>query len=217
MDQKIKAVIFDIDGTLSEDISWTKITKELGASVPNHENIYEDFKKGNLSLEEGQKAIVTLWRGKDGILNKDRLLEILNHWILKEDAVSIFTYLKEKNFITCLITGSIDLFAEVIAKRVGADFWFANSKLIWDKNGYLENIIYEPNAGDKKVEQFLEFCKINHLKPGECAIVGDDSNDIQLFEMTKNGIAVKSPTSHVLTSVSWRNVSKLDEIRTILS
>ena len=141
MDKKIKAIVFDIDGTLSSDISWSKITNELGASVPNLERFYEDLKKGRLTLEDGQGAMVTLWRGKEGNLTKEKLLGIFDRWTLKEDAVNLFSYLKEKGYLTCLITGSVDLFAEVIAKKVEADFWYANSKLVWDKDGNLQNLI----------------------------------------------------------------------------
>lgn len=118
----IKAVVFDIDGTLSPDISWTKLTLQLGHSVPHHVEIYKKFKSGKLEYNEAKKAMLSLWTAS-GPLDKSRLEEMFRSWVLKDDAVPIFQYLKSKNYITCLITGSMDLFAQVIAQRVGVDFW----------------------------------------------------------------------------------------------
>lgn len=213
MNRSIKAVVFDIDGTLSPDISWTKITHELGSSVPDHERIYENFKERKLTLEEGQEAMLLLWRGEGGVLRREKLVGILDKWILKNDVIEVFRFLKRMGILTCLITGSIDLFAEIIAKKVDADFWFANTELIWDKNNNLENLIFEPDAGKKKLNQFFEFCSQNNLRPQECLVVGDDSNDIQLFKTTGRGVAVESSTSYVLDDVAWKKISKLKEIK----
>lgn len=211
----IKAVIFDIDGTLSPDISWTKLTLQLGYSVPNHMEIYEKFKNGKLEYNEAKKALLSLWTAS-GPLSKSRLEEMFKSWALKDDAIPIFQYLKSKNYITCLITGSMDLFAQVITQRVGADFWYANTDLIWDSDNYLKDFIYEINASEKKLRQLQEFCKRNSLELNECATVGDDKNDIGLFRATKNGIVIKSPTSKALEPFSWRKIETLIDLKKLL-
>ena len=216
MDKKcIRAVIFDIDGTLSPDISWTKITETLGASVPHHLEIYEQFKTGILSQEEGEQAILKLWRG-GGELHKSRLEHMFTEWTLKPDAIPVFQSLKVARVITCLITGSVDLFAEMIAERVKADDWYANAVLAWDERGNLSNINYEIDATAKKLGQFQEFCEKHEFQPTECVVVGDDTNDEALFRTTGRGIAVESLTSSVLDPVAWRKVKTLSEISGIL-
>ena len=37
----IKVVVFDIDGTLTDEISWLKMTESLGADPQKHQQIYE--------------------------------------------------------------------------------------------------------------------------------------------------------------------------------
>ncbi len=214
-DNKIKAAVFDIDGTLSPDISWTKVTLQLGLRVSHHLEIYEKFRSGAMSYDEGRKAILSLWTSL-GPLSKSRLTEIFENWELRKGAVPIFQYLKSKGYITCLISGSVDLFAEVVAKKVGADFWYANTSLIWDDKGNLVDMIYERNASWKKLEQLKEFCASNSLKLDECAIVGDDSNDIEVFKATGKGIAVESPTSEAVEPYAWRMADDLEEIKNIL-
>lgn len=213
---KIKAVIFDIDGTLSSGISWMKITRELRESVPDHLKIYEDFKNNRLTLTEGKNAILTLWRGKDGTLHKEQLLKLFQSWKLKEDAGDLFLYLKRKGYLTCLITGSVDLFAEIVAQKLKADFWYANSILIWDEKNTLKDFTYEPYAEKKKREQLSQFCRTHALRPDECAVVGDDTNDAELFKATHYSIVVESPTSSALEELAWRKVKTLAEIKKIL-
>lgn len=43
-----KAIIFDIDGTLSPEVSWLALTRDLGASVEEHIQIYKNYKEGKL-------------------------------------------------------------------------------------------------------------------------------------------------------------------------
>jgi len=215
MGNNIKAVIFDIDGTLSSDISWTKLTLLLGKSVPDHLKIYEDFKTGKLEYEESKRLLLKLWRG-EGVLHKNKLQKIFDSWIIKENTIPLFSYLKSKRYITCLITGSVDLFAQTIAGKVGADFWYANTILHWDEDDILQDFDYELNAADKKLEQFENFKKQNSLENSECVVVGDDSNDIELFKITQHGIIVESPTSSVLELFAWKKVKDLIEIKNIL-
>jgi len=212
---RIKAVVFDIDGTLSSDISWTKLTRQLGLRVPHYMEIYEKFKSGAVGYETAKNGLLMLWTAL-GPLSKSRLTEIFEDWELKKDAIPIFQHLKSKGYTTCLITGSLDLFAEVVAKKVGADSWYANANLVWDDNGNLTDLIYERNASWKKLEQLKEFCASNSLNLNECVVVGDDNNDIEMFKATGKGIAVESPTSEAVEPYAWRRVKDLEEIKNIL-
>lgn len=211
----VKAVIFDIDGTLTPEISWTKLTLELGASVPDHLQIYENFKLGKLTYEESKKTLIALWQSS-GPVTKGRLARMFESWTLNEGAIPLFRYLKSRGYKTCLITGSFDLYAEVIAKRLGADFWYANTKLAFNAQDKLTDFVYERDAGKKKLSQFLQFCGEQHLEPQECIVVGDDSNDTELFKLTGRGVAIQSPTSHTLEGVAWRKIKELAGLKEIL-
>lgn len=214
-DEKIKAVVFDIDGTLSPHVSWTKLTALLGASVHELNKIYGNLKNGKAEYEESKRAVLKLWEN-GGELNKIRLEEIFNNWELKSDASSVTDYLRSKGYILCLITGSMDLYAEVIAKKLGINFWHANTTLHWKENGELLDMNYELDADKKKCEQFAEFCAEQSLSPTECIIVGDDANDIGLFKLSKHGIAIKSATSSFLDSVAWKKIDNLSQLKDIL-
>ena len=212
---EIRAVVFDIDGTLLPDISWTRMTLGLGVSVPDHLRIYEDFKKGRMEYAESKKALLALWRGR-GELRRERLKAMFDDWELKKDAKPLMDYLSAKGYLLCLITGSMDLFAETVAEKLGIGSWYANGLLHWDEEGFLRDFDWEPRAAEKKTEQFREFCAKHSLEPSQCAAVGDDSNDLELFRVSGRGILVESPTSQVLQASAWKKVRNLEEIMKIL-
>ncbi|MDP3948437.1 MAG: HAD-IB family phosphatase [bacterium] len=214
-DSKIKAVVFDIDGTLSPHVSWTKLTALLGAQVSELNKIYDDLKNGKAEYEESKRAVLRLWES-GGKLNKVRLKEIFNNWELKPEAGFVIDYLRSKGYIICLITGSMDLYAEIIAKRLGIVFWYANTVLHWKENGELQDLSYELDADKKKCGQFTEFCSKQSLLPTECVVVGDDANDIGLFELSEHGVAVLSPSSSILDSVAWKRINNLSQLKDIL-
>jgi FMN phosphatase YigB (HAD superfamily) len=56
--EKSKAVVFDIDGTLSPEISWLALTRDLGASVEQHIQIYQDYKEGRIDYEASKDQLI---------------------------------------------------------------------------------------------------------------------------------------------------------------
>lgn len=58
LQKEIDTIVLDVDGTLSEEISWLKLTQGLGASSDEHSIIFEQFKKGSLSYPEAKKRLI---------------------------------------------------------------------------------------------------------------------------------------------------------------
>jgi len=212
---KIKAITFDIDTTLTYENSWTTITKELNASVNTHNFIYKELKESRTSYKQAKEKLLNLWKAT-GNDNKDFFIKIFEKIPLKKDAQEVVTYLKSKGIIICLITGSVDLYAKTIVQRLEVDNYFANTELIWGKNDKLVDFHYDIDQSQKKVKQFLIFCSQQKINPNNCYIVGDDENDIDLFKFTKKGIVVKSENSHKLENYAWKKIDNLLEIKDIL-
>ena len=59
--QNIKAVIIDVDGTLSPQISWTTLTKDLGASVEKHLEIFKEFQEKKTTYEVSKEKLLILF------------------------------------------------------------------------------------------------------------------------------------------------------------
>ena len=211
----IKGITFDIDTTLTFEVSWYLITRKLGADPQQHSAIFSDFLENKISYADAKFRLIRLWQNT-GNANKVFFSTIFNEIPLKNEAEKIISYFKSKGIIICLITGSVDLYAEMIANRLGVNYFYANTKLIWDKNEEIQDFKYDKNQGEKKVQQFKDFCIKLHLSKKDIFVVGDDENDIELFQYTKHGVAVKSPTSHKIEKFAWKTVTSLSELKDLV-
>jgi HAD superfamily phosphoserine phosphatase-like hydrolase len=210
---EIKAVIFDIDDTLTTENSWAQVALGMGATHEEDLEIYYLHKEGKITNEEANSRILGLWKRK-GLATQDNFRKIFDSIPLKEDAVDLTQYLKQKNIKICLITGSMDMYAEMIAKKVSADSFYYNADLYWDDQGKIIGFDYRVDQGARKLEQFLDFCQKNNLEASECVVLGDSENDILLFLESKKGIAVRTKAEFKeLEAVAWKVINNLSEIK----
>lgn len=208
-----KAVILDIDGTITDSVSWTKLTEELGASSHEHEKIFAEFLNGNLSYELAKRNLIDLWQST-GNANKKYISKLFRSWVLKDTAVTLIHYLQNKGYHVCLITGSVDLFAETIAERLSIQDYYYNTELVWEGDKLID-FHYEKNQAQKKLDQFRKYIEKHGLASKECVVIGDSENDVKLFEETGNGIAML-PADDALIDVAWKTVDDLEQLRDIL-
>jgi HAD superfamily phosphoserine phosphatase-like hydrolase len=205
----IKAVILDIDDTLTDNVSWLKITELLEASVQEHERIFSRLTRNELTYLESKRQLFDLWK-LTGNANKDFLTKAFSSWSIKDYASDLIQYCDSVSISTVLVTGSVDLFAEQIATILGVKHFYANTDLVWDNNGNLIDFNYERDQAHKKVEQFYDFINKICISENECVVLGDSENDIKLFEITKHGIAVSSKNRDLLR-VAWHTIDSLSE------
>ncbi len=209
---KAKAVVFDIDGTLSPDASWLALTRDLGAPVEQHMQIYADYKNGKIDYSASKTRLIELWRAT-GNANKTFFVQLFDALPLDPAAKKVVEVAKTGR-IVCLITGSMDLYAETVARKLGIDKWYANTTLHWDDAGNLVDMDYELNQAAKKLEQFGEFCGLHSLEAQDCLIVGDGENDELLFKVCKRGVLLRgNPETQ---THAWKRIAQLADFEQIL-
>lgn len=213
-----KAVVFDIDGTLTRDISWVRLTNEIGGSIDFNDEVIRSWEKDELTYSEVKQKLIENW-SKAGKGFKNEFISIFRNIPLREDAKEVIEYLQKKGYLVIMITGSFDVYAKTVGEELGVKEWFANTTLIWDKDGKLLDVetCKDSEAKNRKIDYFKEFCSKNNLKVEECVPVGDSSNDIGLFKLTGNGIAVRTEFEAVeLERVAWKKVDNLTELKQLL-
>jgi len=211
--KKIVAVIFDVDGTLTEGVSWTTLTEQMGASKAEHMVIFEAFGKGEISYPEAKRSLLDLWQ-KTGNANKQFIEAAFARLPIRKEAPSVISWLKEQGYIICLITGSMNVYAGQVAERLGVEHWYANTELIFDAGGELVDFNYELDQSPKKLEHFNEFCEAMEVDPTDCLMVGDSDNDIHLFEVTGNGVLI-GDNFHLIPKAK-HVIQNLNELKPIL-
>jgi HAD superfamily phosphoserine phosphatase-like hydrolase len=212
--EKVKAVIFDIDGTISPGVSWTKMTEALGGSVENHKKIYKAFLDGKISYQQTRMDITQLWM-KTGNATRANLEKIFVSWPVFPEAKELISFLQNKNIPIAFITGSKDLFADITAKKFSVSEYYASGELVFDDNGNLVDFYYPLDSSKKKLELFLEFCKKFSLDPKTVVALGDSDNDVGIFTKTQRGIMIgNKPES--LARVAWRQVDNISEASNLI-
>jgi HAD superfamily phosphoserine phosphatase-like hydrolase len=211
---QVKAVALDVDGTLSPELSWLALTRDLGASIAVHSRIYEDYKNGRITYLESKRQLISLWQAT-GNTNRHFFEKLFESWPLVDDALPTVDWLKE-HYTVCIITGSVDGYAKVIANKLGVDYWYANTTLEW-QNDQLVGYDYHLDQATKKLEQFQEFCATHGLKPTQCITVGDSENDLKLFDYSHRGILISRDVPEEWKQHAWKVIDNLTELPTILA
>ncbi|MHA1384584.1 MAG: HAD family hydrolase [Candidatus Helarchaeota archaeon] len=187
-----KLVIFDIDGTLTkEDNSWKLIHTSLNVfdKAQNHRELF--FKK-KITYQKWADLDVGLWKK----VHISRIKKILDSVPLNDGIQETISVLREKKYKLSLLSSGISLLADKLKEKYRFDYSIANKVLI-DKNGYLTgevvcNVAY--NNKDTAINGILNDLKINFK---QCIAIGDNENDLSLFQKVGRSIAFNPKSSKV--------------------
>jgi phosphoserine phosphatase len=212
---KNKLICFDVDGTLVENkSSWAFLTASLGCPVEKVIEIYEKTENGSMAFEDGVRILEKMYF-ESGKAFKNNIRDIFDKICLKDDAKETVGYLKQLDYSVYLISGSIDLYLEIIASKIGADGFFGHASFDFDNNGALSKINYGREQGPTKARQVNELSDKFEIPKKQIIFVGDSKNDLEAFKVTGRGIAVY-PYDEELGKVAWKTVKSLSEIKDIL-
>jgi phosphoserine phosphatase len=179
---KIKAVILDLDQTITTDqASWLQFTQLLGADSKIHTNIFERFKSGEYSYPLAKAKLIELWKSAHQ-LDRKGISEIFTNIKLRPGVFEAIEYLKLK-YKLCVISGAINVFVDVIANKLLITDRFAATKFIFDENNILVDFEYKLSRGEEKLEFLKLFCEKYNYKFEECAAIGDGESDQPIFDV----------------------------------
>lgn len=178
--ENIRAIILDLDQTLTTDeASWLQFTELIGADKHTHTQIYVNFKSRKLEYREAKDALIKLWV-KTGRTHIDDIREIFNNVKFRNGTVDAVSYLRGK-YTLCIISGAIDIFVEVSAKKLEINNFYSSTKFKFDDSGYLIDFDYKLSRGEEKLDFLMKFCDKTGIKPTECAAIGDGDSDVPIF------------------------------------
>ena len=216
MAQDIKAVIFDIDGTLTTKNSWDFVTECIGVDKAFHRHLYLKLRSGEMPEHEATNAMIAMWQAT-GQARRSDFAAVFSKVPFRAETIATLSLLRE-SYNLALISGSFDLYAKIIAERLGISDYYFGTTMHWsDEDKLIDyDYIFEEEQSLRKREQLTEYCQKRDISLSQC-VVGDDLNDSAMFEATGRGVYIKSPWSHEQFGANaWKKIDNLSELPVLL-
>ena len=208
----IELVCFDLNKTLIKETTWDDLNIALGMTKEEDRYYLNQFNQGKISYVEWTAILLDLYkqRGKATLAVVEESVGKYNY---KEGAKEVVEYLKQEGYQIALISGSIDILVDRVAKELGIELSEANNIFVFDENDNLKDITTFDEDDLAKLRHLESFCRKLGIKIEHCACIGDGDNDIKLFEQTQHGITFKGSR---IEDSAWKVINELKDIKNIL-
>lgn len=212
---KPKAIIMGIDQIVTSINPWFEFLRELHIDWEKEQEMYRLIKDGKARWEELKEQMIPIPKGKGDRVHRSRFENTVATIAVRGDAIATVGELQQRGYVLGIVSGSIDLIVESVAKRLHINDWFANATLSFDSHGYWTDIDFIQAESGLKLEQALQFMKKYRLKPEEIMVVGHSDADIEMFQAFP-AISL-GKVSDELRALSWEHIEYFSRILQILN
>lgn len=213
----IKAIIFDLDGTLIDSMSvWGDADRHFVEKYGGTYNPEISQKLKSMTIEQASAFLISALNLKKSISEvSDEIADIVEYQYkntipLKPDVISITDFLKEHNIPFCIATATFRKLAEAVLKRYG----------IYERFEFVLTGEDVPE-GKKSPVIYLKCSEMMGVLPSETLVIEDSLHCI------KTSVRAGFPTVAVYDEFSktdWeqientadRHIYRLDEIKNII-
>jgi phosphoserine phosphatase len=186
-DLNFKLVVFDLDGTLTQERSiWEYIHKQLEKWYGFAEEYQKQFLAGKISYERFCELDAEVWKG----MRVEELLEIVKTVPFHDGVDELIYYLRGKGLKLSMVSSGLSLLSNWVHEKYGFDYSVSNDLL--HENGVLTGKVRIRVHYDKKAEWVEKILKQFGVKPKEMIAIGDSLGDIDMFQMVGFSIAFNS-------------------------
>jgi len=185
--QRFQLVIFDLDGTLTQERSiWEYIHIRLGKWYGFAEEYQKQFLVGKISYEEFCERDAQVWRG----MKVEELLEIVKTVPFHPGADELIAHLKQKGLKLSVVSSGLSILSDWVHQKYGFEYSVSNDLL--HENGVLTGKVRIQVYYDKKAEWVKRILEQFNVRPEEVIAIGDSVGDIDMFQMVGFSIAFNS-------------------------
>jgi phosphoserine phosphatase len=185
--QRFQLVIFDLDGTLTQERSiWEYIHIRLGKWYGFAEEYQKQFLAGKISYEEFCERDAQVWRG----MKVEELLEIVKTVPFHPGVDELINYLKERGLKLSMVSSGLSILSDWVHQKYGFEYSVSNDLL--HENGVLTGKVRIQVYYDKKAEWVKRILEQFNVRPEEVIAIGDSVGDIDMFQMVGFSIAFNS-------------------------
>ena len=186
INEDLKFVAFDLDGTLVEErSSWLTLHRHYAT-----ENLATGFlrlyEEGRIDYNEFMRKDIQLWP-RANISEISRIL--IKNATLRRGARKVVSTLRERGYEIGIVSTGIDLLVKNVASRVGIDITLANG-LETDSDGLLTGHGILRVDLLKKDIALRRMLRERGYALNQCIAVGDSRYDVRFLKAAGLGIAV---------------------------
>lgn len=213
-EQNIKAVVFDVDGTLITGSLWAGLHDLFRISGDEHSEVFGRYMEGEASFADWARSLERAYLEHPA--ERKELEELGRTFELVPGATEVVAALGGR-YPMALSSSGFDMYVFPVAEALGIKHAYAYSILEYGADDRFSGIRFARPEREReaKVEDVKEFCKAMGILPSEVAFVGDSINDLLAFEHTEHGILV-GEGNPALKKAAWKQVQALPEILDIL-
>ena len=184
--EKLKLVVFDMDGVITDTLSsWKYVHDYFNTS---NEKSVEEYIQGKIDDMEFIRRDANLWKENGKSITQKRLEELLKDVPLMKGAEECIKHLKENKIKTAIVSAGINVLADNVAKKLRIKDVLANG-VKTDNNGYLNGIgILNVKLMYKDIA-IKNLAKKSNINLENIVAVGNSCFDIPMFEVSGLGIA----------------------------
>lgn len=187
---------------------------DLIRGLYNIPNLWEKYMDGTLTRQQVKTEEYKIWKLRG--VTKSRLKKDLTKFKLMKGAKQTIDALKKNRITPVIISDNPEFLVKEVAKKLKIKH-NAYNKILFDKKGYAYDTKPTHPSKNTRVSKVLavkDFAKKKKLKLKDCATVGNNENDLDLFRKVGFSIAFNSKESRVKGKA---NISiKSNDIRKIL-
>jgi 4-hydroxy-3-methylbut-2-en-1-yl diphosphate reductase len=206
----VRAVVCDIDHTLTAIGSPAALTRALGVPAGAHAAFLRDWLAGMFDDQAARARLLSLWRAT-GKANRPTFTACFQNIPLRPGARELAAVLRSHRVPLCLITSSAQEFADIMTDRLGASCGYGNGTLSYDQTGQLRSLSFTLDTEQLKVRHLSMFAAEYGLDPHEVIAVGNGRNDLGLFNATARGILLITPSTRDLAQHAWATAQTLQD------
>ena len=173
---RYKAVALDVCGVLTTHKSvWQFIHEELGLWEGRAEKYQEEFRAGSISYREFCERDARLWAGM-GLAEMEEIVARVRY---TDGVGELFSSLKDRGVIACLISTGLTLLTDRISRDFYIKYSYAN--YLVSSKGVLTGDVEIRVPHDGKGKALISFWDSVGIEPSNVIAVGDGASDIPMF------------------------------------
>ncbi|MCD6327087.1 HAD-IB family phosphatase [bacterium] len=192
-DTGLKAVGFDVDGTLIINIGycWETFHDRFGVSQKIRKRLKGRYLDGQITYKQWGSKEIAIWRELG--VKRDDFIAVIKSLRLVDGAIETLNVLRQTGLYLFILSGTVSIILEEVFPTHASLFdRVAVSHILFDDAG--RPVDFDPGhplrmERENKAAELESLCQETGFAPEQVAFVGDNDNDVGVLRASGLGIA----------------------------